>query len=80
VGWLRVIKVVGRVSYLPSPAPAHAAPPVLFAATRPASGRNGRLNPALAGSQWTVSWLWHVSTNFAMRAARVSGLFASWTR
>jgi hypothetical protein len=31
----------------------------------------------LAGSQWTVSWLWHISTNFAMRAARVSGFFAS---
>ena len=31
----------------------------------------------LATSQWTVSWLWHISTNFAMRAARVSGFFAS---
>ena len=31
----------------------------------------------LASSQWTVSWLWHISTYFAMRAARVSGFFAS---
>src|SRR6476661_1010044 len=31
-------------------------------------------------SQWRVSWRWHISTNFAMRAARVAGLFASWTR
>ena len=34
----------------------------------------------LGTSQWTVSWLWHISTNFAMRAARVAGFFASWTR
>lgn len=37
-------------------------------------------SPKLATGQWTVSWLWHISTNVAMRAARVWGFFASWTR
>jgi hypothetical protein len=39
---------------------------------RPSSGLTTR--------QWMVSPLWHISTYFAMRAARVSGFFASWTR
>ena len=37
-------------------------------------------SPAVASGQWRVSWLWHISTNVAMRAARVPGFFASLTR
>src|SRR6478735_8654340 len=45
-----------------------------------ATGNGASGTPTPASRQWTVWWWWHISTNFAMRAARVSGFLASWTR